>query len=133
MNLFTVLTGGVSVLKEWFRARQERQLIQIRTETEIAQAEATAAIARAGSQQDHEHSWEQRAQDNSGWKDEYWTVLLSLPLILVFIPGMTQYVLDGFRALEETPEWYRIAVGLAIGAAFGVRKFSQLVARRRSQ
>jgi len=74
--------------------------------------------------------WEGKSIDNSGWKDEFWTIVLSIPLIGVFFPGWVDVFIAGFEALERTPEWYRWAVAVAIGSAFGVRKFAELRAKR---
>ena len=62
---------------------------------------------------------------NDSWKDEYWTIVLSIPAILAFFPSMVDDVLNGFEALEAMPDWYKAALGIAIGAAFGFRKLSQ--------
>jgi hypothetical protein len=70
---------------------------------------------------EREAEWELHQIRNSGWKDEYWTIVLSAPVILVFIPFFQPYVAGGFASLEQAPEWYLVAVGTAIAAAFGVR------------
>lgn len=41
------------------------------------------------------------------WKDEFVLIILSIPLILCFIPGMDIYVTAGFKSLEETPNWFQ--------------------------
>ena len=57
------------------------------------------------------------------WKDEWFTILLSIPAILAFIPGAVGYVEQGFKALNGMPDWYKAAFGLAVAASFGYRKF----------
>ena len=66
----------------------------------------------------------------SSWKDEFWTILLAIPLITAFIPGMSQYTKEGFLTIENMPEWYRYYVGLATSAAFGVRQLKKLIGRK---
>jgi len=61
------------------------------------------------------------------WKDEFWTIVLAIPAILAFFPNMSDIVLDGFKALEAMPDWYKAAVGLAVAAAFGYRKFVDIM------
>jgi len=34
----------------------------------------------------------------ASWKDEYWTIVLSIPAILAFFPSMVDDVLAGFNA-----------------------------------
>lgn len=63
----------------------------------------------------------------NSWKDEYWTIVLSIPAILAFFPGAVEYVLAGFEALNKMPDWYKAAVGIAIAAAFGYRKLVPLI------
>lgn len=66
-------------------------------------------------------AWEIEQIRNSGWKDEWVLILLSLPLIGVFIPKMQPYVLRGFEILNQTPSWYRWLVLIIFGAIYGVR------------
>ena len=57
----------------------------------------------------------------SSIKDELVTVIILIPLILVFIPGMEQIVKNGFDRLNELPEWYTYLVFLTISAALGIK------------
>jgi hypothetical protein len=57
----------------------------------------------------------------SGWKDELVIVLLAIPLVLVFIPKTAPYVMEGFRILETTPDWYRWLILLIFTAVYGIR------------
>lgn len=57
----------------------------------------------------------------SGWKDEFVLILLSIPLVLVFIPFTQPHVLEGFNTLQETPQWYRLLILVIFGAIYGVR------------
>ena len=60
----------------------------------------------------------------TSWKDEWWTILISVPLVLVFIPGYAPVIEAGFEALKTSvPEWYVGAVGVSVAASFGFKKF----------
>lgn len=72
-------------------------------------------------------AWNQKALDQAGWKDEYWTIALSIPLFAVFCPWLVPHVEAGFAVLETLPDWYKGAVGVMIGASFGYRKYTDLV------
>lgn len=76
-------------------------------------------------------SWEEIHAKNSGhsWKDEYWTVVFSIPLILCFFPSMTDTVMAGFAVLEKTPEWYRYTVGVLVAASVGIRQFKNFTGK----
>ena len=63
-------------------------------------------------------------------KDEFWTGVLAIPAVMAFIPGWDIYVIAGFKALAETPQWYQAALGLAIAASFGYRKFADYMTKR---
>jgi hypothetical protein len=57
----------------------------------------------------------------SSWKDEWFVVILSIPLILCWIPGAEGWVDRGFAQLNKAPDWYFYSLGIAISASFGVR------------
>ena len=69
-------------------------------------------------------NWENIHANNSAnsWKDEWLTLLFSVPLVMAFFPSAVPYVIDGFKALEEMPEWYRVYLGVIMAASFGVRQ-----------
>ena len=99
---------------------QRKQVIaegRVNVEMARATAEAEVMIEKLRA----ETAWETSMADASktSWKDEFWTIVLSVPLILAFVPGAIQYLEDGFNVLALMPQWYGIAVGAAISAAFG--------------
>lgn len=125
-----VLAGVAGPVVDYLttRAQLTHQRAVRRMELEAAVHEAQVTAAREGRQLEAE--WERLSIGNSGWKDEYWTVALSVPLILCFFPGWAPVILAGFGAVEQAPEWYRYSVGVAIAAAFGVRPLVNIVRRR---
>ena len=64
------------------------------------------------------------ATDNS-WNDEFALVVLLAPAILVFIPGMKEYVKEGFEVLATLPDWYQYLLFIAISASFGIKGVGQ--------
>lgn len=80
-----------------------------------------AKTQRAENSEGRDHEWEQMSIQNSGWKDEWALVVLSIPMILSFIPYTQPFVVEGFKALEGTPVWYRITVASIYLATFGLR------------
>jgi len=84
-----------------------------------AEAEARVMVTAAESVAD----WEYVMAKNSGtsWKDEWLTLLFSIPLIMAFIPGMVVYVQAGFVVLTNMPEWYQYTLSVIVAASFGVR------------
>ena len=70
--------------------------------------------------------WETLQADasKSSWKDEWFAVILSLPLIGAFIPSMVPYVQEGFTVLSQMPDYYKAFLGGAIAASFGLKTLS---------
>ena len=92
------------------------------------EAETKAVLARA----DQEGAWEAIAAENArtSWLDEYWTAILTVPLVLAFL-GFGKVVDEGFQALAGVPEWYVWAVLASVGWAFARRGVPGLGSWRR--
>ena len=67
-----------------------------------------------------------KATENS-WKDEWITLLFSVPLVLAFMPfaWAEDLVANGFAALEAMPQWYQISLGGIVSASIGLRSISK--------
>jgi len=76
---------------------------------------------------DADADWEtqQASASQTSWKDEWFSVILSLPLIGAFIPSMVPYVEQGFIVLETMPDYYKGFLGAAIAASFGMKAVSK--------
>jgi len=62
----------------------------------------------------------------SSWKDEWITILLSIPFLLCFINDTTrEMAFAGFQALEQAPAWYTYSFGVVIAASFGIRSVTK--------
>jgi len=77
-------------------------------------------------------TWDEIHAKNSGesWKDEYFTLLFSIPLVLAFIPSMVPYVEQGFKALDLMPDWYKQALAVLVAASVGYQKLTSLFAKK---
>ena len=75
----------------------------------------------------HESNWDNIQATNSGtsWKDEWFTLLFSVPLVLAFVPEAVDIVRNGFVVLEGMPDWYKGFLGAAVAASFGIRTLSK--------
>lgn len=106
---------------EFFEKKQElaQTLALAKLQGEIDVVKAKAAYKTADLQYDNE--WELEQIKNSGWKDEYVLVLLSIPLVMVFVPPLAPYVLNGFAVLAQCPDWYRWLTMMVFGAVYGIR------------
>lgn len=75
----------------------------------------------------HEADWDNIQAANSGtsWKDEWFTLLFSVPLVMAFVPEMVHIVREGFVVLDGMPDWYKGFLGAAVAASFGIRTLSK--------
>jgi hypothetical protein len=83
-----------------------------------------AKIAARVKKEEAKANMDLSAMDNMrfSWKDEYLVILLTMPLIACFIPGLADYVAAGFDILKyNTPDWYKWALSGMIAATFGLR------------
>ena len=84
-----------------------------------AEAEAAVMINQSKSAADWETAMARAS--NTSWKDEWITILFSIPLVLAFVPSAVPYVREGFAVLATMPEWYQYGLSVIIAASFGVR------------
>ena len=94
--------------------------------TAVQKAEAQIRMKEATGEID----WELAAirATQSSWKDEWLTILFSLPLILCFCGDWgRQIVTDGFIALQNMPDWYQISLGAIVASSFGIRSVSKFL------
>jgi hypothetical protein len=77
-------------------------------------------------------TWDEIHAKNSGesWKDEWFTLLFSIPLVLAFIPSAVPYVEKGFIVLELMPDWYKQALAVLVAASVGYQKLTQLFTKK---
>ena len=103
-----VIKGFVDTKK----AKAEQKLTAIKAETEIKKKQIAGEI---------EGDVEAMKASKDSWKDEYLTIIFSIPLLLCFIPFTVEYVERGFAALAQTPDWYKYTLGLIVSATFSIR------------
>jgi len=98
---------------------------QVKVAKAVAEAEVHKKVATG------EIEWEKTMAKTSGdsWKDEYLVVVLTVPAILVFVPGMEDIIQRGFLVLDTLPDWYQSALMIAISASFGIKGFSKFLGK----
>lgn len=130
--LGSIIGGFLERRQEIKKAELQMKLATIQSEARIAEAKATALVKMAASAQEHDQNWERILVENSkdSWKDEYWTLIVSIPLIMAFVPNMAHYVYEGFQNLENVPDWYLTFVGAAVSFAFARRGLMETMKNR---
>jgi len=106
----------VSGVIEAKKAKAKQKLVKIEAETELLEKQIKGEI-----------DWDVEAIKGSkeSWKDEYLTILFSIPLLLCFLPFTVEYVERGFAALAMTPDWYKYTLGVIVSASFGIKGASK--------
>ena len=94
-------------------------------QAKVAEAKARATVAEKVATGEVEWEGKMAEATDSSWKDEFALVVLLAPAILVFIPGMKDYVKEGFEILNTLPEWYQYLLFIAISASFGIKGVGQ--------
>ena len=71
--------------------------------------------------------WENIQAGNAAasWKDEWLTLLVSIPLVGAFIPEFVPVIRDGFAVLETMPDYYKAMLGAVFAASFGIRAMTK--------
>lgn len=101
----------------------EGQINKSKAKATLAQTEAEAKAEVMKTAATHDSKWELiMAESTKGsWKDELVTVVVLIPVILCFVPGMEDIVKNGFDRLSELPDWYQYLVFLVCSAALGIK------------
>ena len=99
-------------------------------EVKVATAKAKAVVIQRQATGEIEWDIEAIKGSTSSWKDEWLTILFSVPLILAFIPGMEDVVTNGFTQLNNMPDWYQYSLGVIVAASFGVRSATKLFRKK---
>tara|TARA_Y100000022_G_scaffold184194_1_gene179027 strand:- start:15 stop:401 length:387 start_codon:yes stop_codon:yes gene_type:complete len=113
----------------WLQGKADVKAAEAKLKLTEAEAKAKIMLSKETSIADWERIMAQGSQNS--WKDEWLTILFSIPLVLVFL-GDTgrQVVADGFAALEMMPDWYQYTLGVIVAASFGVRSATKFFGRK---
>ena len=127
--MLTALIGPISQLAgTWLEGRVEKAKAETGAKVAKARAEAVIMEKKATGEID----WDIAMAEGSkhSWKDEWLTILFSIPLILAFIPGMEEVVANGFAQLNSMPQWYQYSLGVIVAASFGVRSATKFFGKQ---
>ncbi|PHS02464.1 MAG: hypothetical protein COA78_21320 [Blastopirellula sp.] len=110
--LTTLVSGLASPVVNFFTKRSENK-----TNIKLKQ------IDRLKNSDDSLAEWESIQAENGrySWKDEFWTIILAIPLVLCFFPDYVSYIEDGFVVLKSMPTFYQYWLGVAILTSFGIK------------
>lgn len=85
--------------------------------------------------------WENKMADatSNSWKDEFWSIILALPIIAVVYSvaiddvSIIDRVNQGFAALNGLPEWYQYLLFIAVSASFGLKSADKLMGLKKGK
>ncbi len=125
MSIFTALLGPIADIGKTF--------LNNRAEEKQAKHQAKMSVIQ------NDADWESKmaAASNNSVKDEFWTIILAIPIFMVgyAIAANDVTVIDrvdaGFQALSQLPEWYQYLLFIAISSSFGIRGVSKIMDMRK--
>jgi hypothetical protein len=128
--MLQALLGPISSLAgTWLEGRVETAKAETGAKVAKAKAEATIMEKKACGEID----WDLKMADASAnsWKDEWLTILFSIPLILAFCGDWGRHIVsEGFAALEAMPEYYQYTLGVIVSASFATRSAAKFFGKK---
>lgn len=110
------LLGVLGIGGDYLKSKAKLKQTKVESETRV--------VERAG---EHVQDWEiiHAKGSQTSWKDEFWTVLLAIPVIMCFIAldgfDGAAVAQAGFASLKTLPQWYQYTLVTVILASFGIR------------
>jgi hypothetical protein len=125
VSIFTSLIGPIADLAKGYLSNKADQA--------KAKHEAKMNVIQ------NDADWETRMADASSnsLKDEFFSVILSLPLLFIGYavavddPTIIARVQAGFAALNELPDWYQYLLFIAVSASFGIKGADKIMQMRK--
>ena len=126
-NILGVVFGGITSLGETY----------LNNKAEEKQAKHKAKMVVI----ENNGNWEEIMAGSSkeSWKDEFWTVVLSVPIFMVGYAiiaddlSVITRIDAAFKALASLPEWYQYLLFIAISSSFGIRGAGKLMGLRKKK
>ncbi len=122
--MLQALIGPIAgIAKTWMTNRHEQSQAKHQAKMQVISNTAT---------------WEEKMAEASAssWKDEFWTIVLAVPLfclgysVIADDPDVFIRVSDSFDVLASLPDWYQYLLFLAVSASFGIRGADKLMKLR---
>ena len=128
--MLQALIGPIASLSgTWLDGKVEKTKAE--SATKVAKAKAEAVIMEKKATGEIDWDLEMAKGSQNSWKDEWLTILFSVPLVLAFCGDWgRQIVTDGFTALNAMPEYYRYTLGIIVSASFGTRAATKFFGKK---
>jgi hypothetical protein len=122
-----ILGPVANLAGSWLEAKTTKQAADAKLKLTEAEAKAKILLSKETSVADWEKIMAQGTQNSI--KDEVVTIVVLIPVILCFVPGLETVVQNGFDRLAELPDWYTWLVFTVCSAAIGIRGGKQFFKR----
>ena len=129
-----IVSGLTKAVGGYFENKSQES--QAKAGLKKAEIEAKTTVAKAVAEGKIEADklnaqWENKAVDqlSGSLKDEFITLVVLTPCILIFIPSLQPYIRLGFDILGTLPDWYinliyiTVCAGLGLKGVGGISKF----------
>lgn len=123
--MWQALLGPVlEIGKSWIKGKAEEQKVKQKVKLEKLRTDS---------------DWEARMADatRNSWKDEWFSLILSAPLIAVAwsVASDNDTIIArvnlAFEALSALPEWYQYLLFIAVSASFGLKSADKIMGMRK--
>lgn len=129
-----ILTGGFSFLSEWWKGKQEAAQQELRIKQEIVRVDNEIKLKQITAQLDIDA--ERVRQMDKSWKDEWWLIIFSIPLVNMFLsPFIDLYMAGDYKEgmlataatqalknLDTAPTWYIVVILMMTFLSWGYRR-----------
>ena len=128
--MFQALIGPIaSIAGSWIEGRVAKT--KANAKKEVAKAEAEAIVMQKKATGEIDWDLKMAVASVHSWKDEWLTILFSIPLILAFCGDWGRAIVaEGFTALESMPQYYQYTLGVIVSASFGTRAATKFFGRK---
>lgn len=126
--ILDIVKGIVGIGKGAIEARKVKQEKQL--EIDLKKIENQGKLDIAGQKATTDYDIEALKQQKNSWKDEYLTLIMSLPIILSFVPVVQENIATGWEYVALAPDWYVLSFLGIVAATFGLRWLFQRQAKK---
>jgi hypothetical protein len=128
--MLNLLIGPIAeIAGTWMSGKVEQT--KANAQTKVAKAQAEAVVMQKKATGEIDWDLEMAKGSANSWKDEWLTILFSIPLILAFCGEWGRQIVDeGFIALQAMPQYYQYTLGVIVSASFGTRAATKFFGKK---